>query len=395
VGGFRAEFVSTHAVILSGGGANGAFEVGVMKALFNGRCPATSGQPLDAHIFTGTSVGAFNASVMASHPDKTSAESVGSLEDIWLDQVADGPGQGGNGVFRFRGGVSHFLDLGSLLRSPLAPVATLAQDGAYLTRDLFRRGVNLLESDGSLEHRALEFLNLSSFVSMDPLRELIRRTVSLEGLQASEKHLAIVATNWVTGEARVFRKDDMVDEIGYDAILASTAIPGFFPPVDIDTHEHVDGGLVMNTPLLPAIDAGADVVHMIYLDPDPANIPLKRLDNTLDTLDRMMTIQFAKSVNADLEKAEQINLGLEALEDADRHSSDVHLAAFVQTAHRMRQRLAKGDGYRKLTVHRYHPSEDLGGVLGLLKFHRGRVEDLIELGAACAEHHDCEESGCF
>jgi len=52
------------ALVLSGGGAYGAFAVGIMKVLFAGRSPATEYQPLDANIFAGTSVGAFNAAVM-------------------------------------------------------------------------------------------------------------------------------------------------------------------------------------------------------------------------------------------------------------------------------------------------------------------------------------------
>ena len=54
------------AVILSGGGANGAYEVGVLKALLTGQSPATDFQPLDPDIFTGTSVGAFNAALLVS-----------------------------------------------------------------------------------------------------------------------------------------------------------------------------------------------------------------------------------------------------------------------------------------------------------------------------------------
>ena len=53
-----------NAVVLSGGGSHGAFAVGVMKALFTGASPAVDFEPLESDIFTGTSVGAFNASIM-------------------------------------------------------------------------------------------------------------------------------------------------------------------------------------------------------------------------------------------------------------------------------------------------------------------------------------------
>ena len=59
-----------HAVVLSGGGADGAYEVGVMKALFNGKAPRLPGGPVEPDIFTGTSIGAFNAALLVSQWDE-------------------------------------------------------------------------------------------------------------------------------------------------------------------------------------------------------------------------------------------------------------------------------------------------------------------------------------
>jgi predicted acylesterase/phospholipase RssA len=52
-------------LVLSGGGAFGAYEVGAIKALYSGHSRATAGAPLDPDIFVGTSVGNFNAAVLA------------------------------------------------------------------------------------------------------------------------------------------------------------------------------------------------------------------------------------------------------------------------------------------------------------------------------------------
>ena len=54
------------AITLSGGGAYGAFEVGVIKALMGGHAAVTAGEALDPQIFTGTSAGAFLAAVLLS-----------------------------------------------------------------------------------------------------------------------------------------------------------------------------------------------------------------------------------------------------------------------------------------------------------------------------------------
>jgi len=77
-----------HAVALSGGGAFGAFEVGVLRALAEGKCPATRG-PLDPDAYTGTSVGAFNAAVMAARGGDALA-GCARLEDLWMNRIAGG-----------------------------------------------------------------------------------------------------------------------------------------------------------------------------------------------------------------------------------------------------------------------------------------------------------------
>ena len=88
------------AVILSGGGANGAYEVGVMKALFAGLSPATNHEPLAPDIFTGTSVGSYNAAFLVAQWDTYGSTAIANLEQVWLDRVSDSAQQCGNGVLQ-------------------------------------------------------------------------------------------------------------------------------------------------------------------------------------------------------------------------------------------------------------------------------------------------------
>src|SRR5690242_12761877 len=92
-----SEALGRTALVLSGGGAYGAFAVGVLKALSAGRSPATGYRPLQANIFIGTSVGAFNAALMVNGREQDSLEAALQLEDIWLNRVAEKPGGCGNG----------------------------------------------------------------------------------------------------------------------------------------------------------------------------------------------------------------------------------------------------------------------------------------------------------
>lgn len=391
---------SRHAVVLSGGGANGAFEVGVIKALFDGQSPVSMRTPLDADVFTGTSVGSFNAAFMVSQPDEAIAATVEELEHLWLTRVAENPARCGNGVFRFRGDLLDFFNSDCLATHPLKPVERLFGDSRVLVRDGLHRAVHFLRDGGRLGKRTLDLFDLSAFVSIEPLLKLVEDTISLDGLSRTHRDLRIAATNFGTGELKVFEQGDLSGAIGLRPILASVAIPGFFPPVEIAGETYVDGGLVMNTPLLPALRAGADVIHLIYLDPDVKDIPLEHLRNTYDTMDRMMTIQFAIKVNEDVETVQWINRGLEVVEQASRSRkipgalTNDDLRRFFQTAGQIARSLRGGVPYRKVTIHRYHPRDDLGGPLGLLNFDKDRIAALINRGYEEATHHDCVKSEC-
>src|SRR5215510_13305612 len=106
-----------HAVVLSGGGANGAYEVGILKALFSGRC-----RGVDAPVpefFFGTSIGSYNAAFLAAQWEEFGPAAVGNLERAWLEVLAGDVGR--NGVYRFRGDPGYFLDPSSYQPNPLRP----------------------------------------------------------------------------------------------------------------------------------------------------------------------------------------------------------------------------------------------------------------------------------
>src|SRR5262245_53897291 len=112
------------ALVLSGGGAYGAYEVGVIKALADASSPAAGGAPLAPTLISGTSVGGFNASVLAARAAGGLGAAVRHLEKIWMEDVADAPGRG-NGVYRIRGNPMRLLDLRAI-REPLSTMGSLA-----------------------------------------------------------------------------------------------------------------------------------------------------------------------------------------------------------------------------------------------------------------------------
>ena len=152
----------------------------------------------------------------------------------------------------------------------------------------------------------------------------------------------------------------------------------------------------MNTPLSPAIDAGADELHVVYMDPDVQAIPLQRVSSVFDSLYRMATIAWASTVNRDIEYARSINEGMDILDRTTEEAepSEVDPKHFARVAKKLHTKAAAGNGYRKLTIHRYHPKKDLGGMVGFLNLKKARIEALIQEGFEDAVNHKCEESQC-
>ncbi len=381
--------------MLSGGGADGAYEIGILKALLTGASWVTRYTPLTPDIVTGTSIGSFNAAFLVSHWDKYGAETILQLERVWLERLATSTPSCGNGIYRYRVDPFALLNPQCYLRAPLRPFINLMEDSVALGWEGLQRAVHVLTSqEESIEQRIVESINLSSFVSRAPWDRTLREVIDYAAIRRSSMDLQVAATNWATGELRIFKNYDMTEQLGPQALLASSATPGFFQPAEVGAMPFVDGGVLLNTPLKPAIDAGADVVHMIYLDPDIKSIPLSHLENTLETLYRMQQIQWASSVNDDIKDAENINKTLAILgriREVREEAEDPR--AFYRAASRIAEHEGKADfPYRPMTIFRYHPRDTFGGGLGFLEMSRDRIEELIERGYQDAVHHDCEAS---
>jgi NTE family protein len=367
---------STQAVVLSGGGAYGAYEVGVLKALVERGWPGPS-------VVTGVSAGAFNAALLASAYDVDLPRAVEHIQDIWLNRI---PGR----VFHVRADPRPLL--GFQIRDYLASATRWVGDVQSLSMDFLRRLVALAPF-GPFDERLLQLVDLSSFISVAPLERLMGEIIQPEKLRRSTMKLSIIATNWSTGKAEVFTNESMSDEDAVSILLASAAIPGFFPPRKVGETTYVDGGLVMNTPLRPAIDDGADEIHIVYLDPDIAMMPLQKFQNTFDTLDRVLAVNLAFHINSDIETARQMNRAIDLFAHASSGIQETKMSDLAKLAAHW-DRVKSERPPRKLTIHRYHPQRDLGGLLGILRFEKSAIEELMEKGYQDTIRHDCDANDC-
>lgn len=380
------------AVVISGGGAYGAFAVGVLKALYAGRSPATQYRPLEAEIITGTSVGAFNAALLIGLPEETGNEAVERLEHIWLNRVANRPGGCGNGVFRIRGNVFDYANP-ACYTSPARVLKQIAGDSVRFGSYFLTRAANFVADDAPLVTRTVDLVNISSFVDTDRFYDLLGDVIRPELIAASPKHLRVVATNWITGRSEYFGNSAFTTDMGILALRASTALPAIFQPVQIGRDIYVDGGVSENTPLSPAIGLGAMELHVIYLDPEPSLIPRPAEPNTLDSMMRTYYMMIATKISEDIASARWINEGIQAMRRLQGGTGTADDAKkFIRVASKFLETESKQ--LRMLTIHRYFPSRSMGGELGFLDFSLELIVQLIREGEHSGMNHDCAASGC-
>lgn len=387
-----------HALILSGGGANGAFEVGVLKALVGGRGRHLRHRPLDPQIISGTSVGAVNAALLASHSDF--GDAVVELEDVWRKRIASTHSSCGNGVFRFRADPLPYADPRCLLRHPFRPLAELSADSMFLAGEFVKRVSVFAKSSLSLERRLIEFPDISNFIDTAPLQELLRSHVDLNAIRGSVRKIQIATTDWRRATPRVFGNGDLSSLRGLPIILGSTAIPGIFPPVPLGDELLVDGGVAMNTPLQPAIKAHDPstkhlILHVIYLDPLIQNMQLPEVSNSLSTFSRLSTILLSSKIQQNVVDIGRVNLHIRLR----KHLGD-QIERPAPTGEENRTTpLAELDlavrGRIYVTVHQYRPpAEVIGNILDLLDFSLDRVDRLIAAGERNVLEHDCAANNC-
>ena len=387
-------------VVLSSGGADGAYAVGVLKALLTGASPVTGYLPLDAKVFVGNSIGGLNSALLVSQLEDGPEAAVSYLEHVWLDEIAQGAQGCGNGTYRVRLNPATVLDPTCYADAPLKTFTNIASDTLFLAQDSLARTLDFATSSGRWGQRALLLVNLGSFISAEPLHRLIDKTIRFDKIRCSDAALRIMATNWTRGGLDAFSNADLTDELGPRIIQASAAIPGFFPPVTVSKYVYVDAAVLGYATLAPAIKAGADTLHIIYVDPDISAIPIETMQSTLDTLYRTFTIQWADSLDDSVKAVDRINKQVDALEQAIREgklTESVAESLIRKTLPSQRITFDQNKkllGLRRITLHRYHPQDDLFGPLGLLNLNRERLEGLIARGFNDTVAHDCTASGC-
>jgi NTE family protein len=221
------------AMILSGGGARGAYEVGVLWYIFDD-LTRILGAPPRIDVLCGTSVGAINACYLAAHLGDP-VLGMRRLVELWSE-----------------------LELTRVLGFGVRQVVALPR---VLLGGGIGQGLFDVRPMAQIVEREISWRAVSRCLRKRMLRALtVSCTEVSTGRTVVFMQVAPTLTVPLSAPPRTLLR---ADRIGPHHALASAAIPLLFPPVRIDGELYLDGGLRQNTPIAPALRLGATRIFAI------------------------------------------------------------------------------------------------------------------------------------
>ena len=207
-------------LVLSGGGGKGAYELGVWKAL----------KELDLakyiDVFSGTSIGAFNA-VLFAQDDMLLAE------ELWNE-----------------------VTMGKLV--PLNKF------------DLFKKGMGLIIGAKN-PNFAKKYINQKieeGATSKEGAIEFIEKYLKVNRINENNKICYVACTELPNLNVKYFRLNDYEEIVAKDIILASVSLPLIYDSTKVLDNKYVDGGISDNTPIQPVYGEGCDIIIVVLLSKD-------------------------------------------------------------------------------------------------------------------------------
>ncbi len=286
-------------LVLTGGGARAAYQVGALRAIAELHPGSTPFQ-----VVAGTSAGAINSAAVAIHADDFPL-GMSHLTSTWRSLTPD-----------------------QVYRTDIRSVASI---GASWIRQLSAGGW-------------LGPAKVNALLDTAPLRRLLRRTLAMARIHdhvLSGRLLgaAVTATDYHSGTALSFfdgapqlapwsrsTRIGVLARLGVEHVLASSAIPIFFPPVTLRQGSFGDGCVRLSAPLSPAIHLGAERILAIgiryFRTPAETSAQAQPGSHAPTSIAQiagvLLNAIFLDSLEADIERLQRINATLALLGDEQR-----------------------------------------------------------------------------
>ncbi len=273
------------AIVLQGGGALGAYEFGVLKAIYDQR------PGFKPAAVAGISIGAVTAAVLGG----ARGEPIAALETLWRDKLTVSPKVPG-----FPGMPFPFMP-----RQVERSLAVFGNPGMY--------GLN--------PQLMMAPWASTSIYETGPLRQTLAELADLDNLNHSGIRVIVGAMDVEAALIKYF--DNARHDLTFEAVVASGSLPPSFPMTEVNGHWYWDGGLFTNTPLSPAINflescepENPDIHReLIVVDLFPMEAPLPR--SLPDVVNRMTQLQYTSRIKLDKKLFDKISKIIGLIERVD------------------------------------------------------------------------------
>ncbi|MCI7145731.1 MAG: patatin-like phospholipase family protein [Clostridiales bacterium] len=224
------------ALILSGGGSRGAYEIGVCKALKELK--------IDVDMVFGTSVGAITGALVAQ-------DSIEEAERLWLELTADKVFDIEGELFSRGSGDNRFQD-------------ALDDIQDRITRSIKKKSIAGMPAEDAIGY--LREMLSEGGAGTTGLRELLEEYIDEDRIRNSPIEFGLVTTEYPTMKGAYMSEDDIPEGQLRDYILASASCFPAAKVCEIGDRKYIDGGYTDNMPLIMALNRDAGNIIAVNLD---------------------------------------------------------------------------------------------------------------------------------
>ena len=353
--------MSKIALYLAGGGARGAYQAGLLKAI--GQILNTKKLPF--HMVIGTSIGCLNAAILAEHADNFGL-AIDKLEALWSDIRCEK-------IFK-----THNYDVGkSILRNMSSLFLKTPRSGHLLDtiplHDFIQNNIDFEQIKFNIQYKNLEAM------------EIISHCYDTQQTVSFIQHNQPSIEDWLYP-----RHISRTTELNISHILASTALPLFFPVIKINGYHYGDGGMGLISPLRGATRFGAEKILILGTRQSPivnTNEQLQRSEIGLaQILGNMLSGLFLDNLDRDLEMLHKMNEISRLISMWKKRSSpwkpieSLHLRPSTDISEIAQNEYHSMPGVLRLMLNLLGAQQHSGDLLSFLLFEPGFTSILIELG---------------